>query len=371
MGSLYIHLPFCHHKCIYCDFYSTTLHYDKDLYIKALIQELDNRHAFIDSKLDTIYLGGGTPSLFTAKSLDTLFSAINKYYDLSNTKEITMELNCEDVREDYLLDLKLLGINRLSLGVESFEDNILKLLNRSHDSYQAIKAIEVAKKCDFQNISIDLISGLPNCDMNLWQKSLDTFLSFSLTHISCYTLMIEQNTMLAKLIAKNKFTPLTQEQALQQMDYTANILKENNYIHYETSSFCKQGYQSKHNMAYWTFKPYLGIGVSAHSYNGKQRLWNENNIDNYLKRISQNDFISYPQGELLTNKDKYNEYIMLSVRMDKGLNPNYVKERFVSYYDNFIKQLNTLIDGGYYNKDLSLTDKGWHLQNQIILALWI
>lgn len=383
MASLYIHIPFCHHKCIYCDFYSIAQHFDKTRYVNSLIKEIEHRNNFLSSPISTIYFGGGTPSKLSLDLLQQIFVSIQRNFVLENSffniekqnkelfsqMEITFEANPEDITIEYAQGLKNIGINRISLGVQSFSDKDLKLLNRSHNSETAINAIEILKRVGFENISIDLISNLPYTNLALWQKNLEIFLSYNLPHISCYTLMREDGTMLDTLLKRKKLSLLTEEESLKQMNYTIDLLEQNGYIHYETSSFAKAGFESKHNKAYWTFQPYLGIGAGAHSYKKNLRLWNENDVFAYVKRIENDDFSFSNRMETLTEKDKYNEYVMLSSRMKDGLKKDYVQKHFPQYYIFFLKNIDKCIKEELLNEDLSLTIKGWQLQDRIILNL--
>ncbi len=371
MASLYFHIPFCHHKCIYCDFYSIARKFDLSKYTEALIKELLQRRFFFESKvsLHSIYFGGGTPSLLSISDLNKIFQTIYRLFPIDKNCEITLEANPENITKDYIYELEQLGINRISLGVQSFEDMDLKLLNRSHNSLLAKKAIETLKNSSIKNISIDLISNLPYTDLQRWKSNLDTFLSFDLPHISCYTLMREENTMLDKLLKKNKLSLLSETEQVKQMELTMKILKEHNFIHYETSSFTLEGFYSRHNMAYWTFEKYLGIGSAAHSYNGKERFWNVADVFQYTQSVLEGDFASIVEKEELTNQNKYNEYVMLSSRMHSGLSLDYVKNNFSEYYPYFSFQIEKLVKDGFLTKELSLTNKGWLLQDEMILRL--
>ncbi len=379
MPSLYFHIPFCHHKCIYCDFYSVARKFDTSVYTDALIRELIYRKDFFqnmnESKqkeyLDSIYFGGGTPSLLNIKDIARVFDTIHKYFALSPDCEITFEANPENINTEYVLGLKQIGINRISLGVQSFEDKDLKLLNRSHTSLLAKKAIEILMDSGLQNISIDLISNLPNTSLQGWKKNLETFLYYGLPHISCYNLMREDGTMLDKLLTKEKLFLLEEKEQIEQMKLTYEILHQNNYIHYETSSFALQGFYSRHNMAYWTFRKYLGLGAGAHSYNSKERFWNIADLYQYTERIFSDDFTSIMEKETLTNKNKYNEYVMLTARLNKGLSLNYVKKNFPEYFSYFSCQITQLIKTGFLTSELCPTQKGWLLQNNLILSLII
>ena len=369
MSSLYIHIPFCHHKCIYCAFYSVAQKVDKDFYVDCLVKELQKRKDFIANSLQTIYFGGGTPSLLSIRQTEKILENIEKIYNIYNVEETTFEINAENADEDYLKSLKSLGINRLSIGIESFDDEDLRFLNRSHNSFQAKAAIENAFKAGFDNISVDLISNLPFSSFEKWKKNLQTAVNYDIKHISCYTLMIEEGTMLEKMIQKGKYSLISEKRALEEFDFTMEFLDKYDFQHYETSSYAKDGYQSKHNMAYWTFQSYLGLGAAAHSYNGRVRMWNESDVLSYMQRIANDNFMEYPKQETLSLSDCYEEYIMLSARMNKGLNKQYVKDNFPTFFEDFERKCEKMISQNYLNTDLSLTQKGWHLQDTLILNL--
>ena len=369
MAGLYIHIPFCHHKCIYCDFYSIAQSFDKSVYVDSLVKEIEHRKDFLKGRLDTIYFGGGTPSLLKVEDVARIFEAIHSNFSLNPDNEITFEANPENITKEYIQQLRDLGINRISLGVQSFNDKDLKLINRSHNSLVARKAIETILENNIENISIDLISNLPYTTLSSWEESLRIFLEYSLPHISCYTLMREEGTMLDRLLKKEKLSLLSEEDALKQLDLTMDILEENGYNHYETSSYAKPGFHSKHNMSYWTFQDYLGIGAGAHSYKEGLRMWNEDDVYSYTERIDRGEFFSKEREEILEEKDKYNEYVMLASRMKKGLKDSYVKEKFPQYYSYFSRQINKLVKENFLTQDLTLTTKGWHLQDEMILTL--
>lgn len=371
MSSLYIHIPFCHHKCIYCDFYSIAQKFDFQPYIEALITELCHRRTESETKLESIYFGGGTPSLLNTDTVKKLMETIVNNFELEQDCEISFEANPENISLDYAKELKQTGINRISLGIQSFKDSDLKLLNRSHNSLQAKKSIGILKQAGFENISIDLISNLPRSTQEDWVENLNLFLSYKLTHISCYALMREKGTMMDKLLERKKLELLSEENALKQIESTNKILEENGYVHYETSSYTEQGYESVHNMGYWTFRDYIGIGAGAHSFDGKRRMWNEDNTESYIQRMKDGNFSFENREEILTQEDKYNEYIMLAVRIPHGLKLSYIKEHFEKFYNYFERQTDVLIRNGLLSCDLELTAKGQNLQNRVIVSLMI
>lgn len=371
MASLYVHIPFCHHKCIYCDFFSIAQHLDKETYIQTLLKEIILKKDLIFSTIKTIYFGGGTPSLLSINQLENILKEINNNFNTTQVEEITLEANPEDLSLDYLKGLKDIGINRLSIGVQSFDDKELKLLNRSHTSKSARRAIENAKSVGFNNISIDLIYNLPFSKIDTYKNNLNIFLSYFLPHISCYSLTREENTMLDKLIKKQKLTLPNEEEQLQQMDCTINTLENNNYYHYETSSYSKEGFQSKHNTCYWTNEEYLGFGAAAHSYIKDKRFWNDSNLDSYIKKVNNGVVNDKENMEELSLKDKYNEYVMLSSRLGSGFNLNYVENTFPQFYLHFKNGITSLQKQGLLSNNFAPTLKGFHLQNEMILNLMV
>jgi oxygen-independent coproporphyrinogen III oxidase len=374
MSSIYIHIPFCHHKCIYCDFYSIACHNKEEIvpsYITALKKEIVMKKDLLPFPINTIYFGGGSPSLLPINQIQEILLSLKDNYNTSQIEEITLEANPEDLSLDYLKRLKDIGINRLSIGIQSFDDKELRLLNRSHTSQQARTSIENAKSVGFNNISIDLIYNLPFSTIDSYKNNLNIFLSYSLPHISCYSLTREENTMLDKLIKQNKLSIPNEEEQLKQMDCTIKTLEENNYIHYETSSYCKQGFYSRHNAAYWTNKDYLGFGAAAHSYIKDRRFWNDSNIDSYIKKVNNGVVFDNDNMEELSYKDKYNEYVMLSSRLGSGFNLPYVEKTFPSYYNHFTKGITSLQRQGLLSPSFTPTLLGFHLQNEITLTLMV
>ncbi len=372
MSSLYVHIPFCHHKCIYCDFYSIAQKYDYDLYVKTLVKEIDNTDNIVpdvSKDVSTIYFGGGTPSILLLDNLKKIMACIEKNFNIRYNAEITLEANPENISFDYSKGLKSLGFNRISLGVQSFEDKDLKILNRSHNSLMAKQAILILQQAGFSNISVDLISNLPNTTLSSWQKNLEIAISFDIPHISCYTLMREKGTMLDTLLKKEKLQLISEQEQLKQMDLTMDLLSAKGYIHYETSSYALPGKESKHNSCYWNNGEYIGFGAAAHSFVGDIRFWNESNVKDYVKRINDNDFSIQERMEELSLENKYNEYVMLRSRLSNGLSLEYVKANFPTYYPYFQTKINKIKKEGYLTDDNRLTRKGWHMQDSMILEL--
>lgn len=395
MSGLYIHIPYCKQKCIYCDFYSLATKEDIKTYIECLIKEFEQRKSELTQKIETIYFGGGTPSILTKDELSFLLTNILKQSELFNLSEITLEANPENLTFDYLEFLKKnTPINRLSIGIQSFNNQDLKTLGRKHSAEQAIKAVKESQELGFENISIDLMFNLPNMTKEKWQHNLNQALSLNIQHISAYSLSVEEGTMLDTLIKKNKLTIPSEEEQLNQFDQTIDFLTTNGFEHYETSNYAStkvndellmvNDYRSKHNSSYWNITPYLGIGASAHSFNGEERRWNIANIKEYIERVRKNE--PYSEKETLTEKDKYNEYILVAIRVKEGINPHYIKTNFPdNYYKHFQTQAQKLIEEGLLKQEppakeeiitneetpYTLTKEGTHLANRIGVNLFI
>ncbi len=372
MLSLYIHIPFCHHKCIYCDFYSIAQKYDFDLYTQTLIKEIENTDNIVSNvskDVSTIYFGGGTPSILSLDNLKQIITCIEKKFNVQSDAEKTLEANPENISFDYACGVKSLGFNRISLGVQSFDDKDLKLLNRSHNSLMAKQAILTLQQVGFKNISVDLISNLPNTTLSSWKKNLERVFFYKIPHISCYTLMREEGTMLDILLKKEKLQFISEEEQLEQMDFTMDFLAEKGYNHYETSSYAIPGFESKHNTCYWQNGEYIGFGAAAHSFVDNTRFWNESNVKEYVKRINEGNFSKKGREEKLSLKDRYNEYVMLRSRLSNGLNSEYVKDNLPEYYSYFLTKLSKIKRDGYLTLGNTLTRKGWHLQDRMILEL--
>ncbi len=312
MAGIYIHIPFCRQACHYCNFHFSTSLKGKSDIVKAITKEIDHRHNYLNTtKLDTIYFGGGTPSILSGVELEYILSAIKKYYKYDLTAEITLEANPEDLTIEYLKQLKAIGINRLSIGVQSFFDEDLSFMNRSHDAKQAKVSIENALQL-FQDISIDLIFSGQYSSVSNWNANLETALAFNAPHISSYSLTIEEGTVFGNWMEKNKIQPIEDDKQKDQFLQTIETLTKAGYEHYEISNYAKPKKYAKHNTNYWKNKPYLGLGPSAHSYNGESRQWNVSNNHNYLKSVLENK--DYSTTEYLSEKDNYNEYILTSLR---------------------------------------------------------
>jgi oxygen-independent coproporphyrinogen-3 oxidase len=326
MSGIYIHIPFCKQACHYCDFhFSTSLKKKGDL-IEALAKELELRKdEFKNTTVATIYFGGGTPSLLSNTELQFIIDSVYKHYRVSEYPEITLEANPDDLSVKRIQELSKTPINRLSIGIQSFFEADLKLMNRAHNAEEAKACLEEATK-HFDNISLDLIYGIPNASNTQWLENIETALSYNIPHISSYALTVEPKTALASFIKKGIIEDVDDEQALEQFHILKDKLEASGFVHYELSNFGKDGYFSKNNSAYWQGKSYIGIGPSAHSFNGTQRGWNVSNNSKYIKAISQNELPI--ELETLTLTDQYNEYIMTGLRTIWGVSLEKVEQDF-------------------------------------------
>ena len=374
MAGIYIHIPFCKSKCGYCGFYSLPSLKLKDRFLDTLKEEIVARKDYLNNKtIYTIYFGGGTPSLLSVDEIGDVLQLINKHYPVAANAEITLEANPDTLSLEYLKDLRQLGINRLSIGIQSFFDNDLKYLSRRHDSQHARQCIVWAKQAGFSNISIDLIYGLPTSNAEQWNKNLDIFFAYGLPHLSAYALTLEPNSILTKQIEQGKAKPVNEEDALRDYEILCKRAAENGYLHYEISNFCKRGMHSKHNASYWFGTPYAGFGPSAHSYDGSSRRWNVSSMEKYLDTRHETARLrdqSVPRPEVprpasekeqLTPEQLYDEYIMLRLRTHWGIDLKWMKremgEQFSSYCE---KQAQPLIVQGHLSQTrefLYLTDQ--------------
>ena len=322
MAGIYIHVPFCVSRCGYCDFYKVTNFDHKEGYVDALLRELELRRFFLeDAIVETIYFGGGTPSTLSLNQIELILKAITQFFVLSDLVEITVECNPDDITAEYLLGLKNLGVNRLSIGIQSFDDEMLRFMQRRHNSMQSFKAIDLAKKVGFDNISIDLIYGLPNISNAAWIKNVKMALELQISHLSAYHLTIEKGTAFEKLLQNGVITEVEEENSVLQFDILLDLAAKAGFEQYEISNFCKDGRYSQHNSNYWFGVPYLGLGPSAHSYNGKSRFWNVSDLSKYLLSLSRSELPL--QEELLTDIDKFNETLMIGLRTKWGVNINH------------------------------------------------
>jgi oxygen-independent coproporphyrinogen-3 oxidase len=372
VSGIYIHIPFCKQACHYCNFHFSTSLNNRDSIIKSMLREIEVKSAQCHDVIETIYFGGGTPSLLEVKEIDNFIQLIIDKYKTSSNLEITLEANPDDLKLSKLKEIASTMINRLSIGVQSFDDRELKMMNRSHKSEDSKKCIDNATLF-FENISIDLIYGMPESNIKSWDNNLNLFLDWNLNHVSAYALTVEPNTALENYIKKELIIPLDEEIVLEQFNLMNDKLKDFNYINYELSSFAKDGYFSKNNTAYWLGKKFIGIGPSAHSFDGTSRSWNISNNALYINDISKNKM--FHQKEKLTLKDQYNEYVMTGLRTMWGISLDYIEEKFGQKFKlHFLNKSKKFVDSDLIVSDEShfkTTQKGKFLSDGIASELFL
>ncbi len=369
MSGIYIHVPFCRSKCIYCDFYSVALPSLIPGYVNTLKTEISERKNQLNDKhIYTIYFGGGTPSILDIEYLESILAEIYKNYCISEKLEITLEANPENLNDEYISALKRIGINRLSIGIQSFDDSTLKYLKRRHTAKEAIESVLTAQKCGIDNISIDLIYGISGIDNKIWKKQLDTAFSLPISHLSCYCLGIEDNTLLHRYTTEGRYIPSDDESCLQQFITFDCKVRENGFEHYEISNASKPNMRSRHNSSYWNRTEYLGFGPGAHSYYNSTRAWNIANVKEYIKCISEGN--SCLTTEILSETDIFEETIMLGLRTEEGISLREVEQRFGKGKSTEIRTAINKLQPDLYLFDgnrFSLTPKGMFVSDSIIV----
>lgn len=352
MSGIYIHIPFCKQACHYCDFHFSTQMGKKEVMLLAIKKEIELRKdEFENHKVETIYFGGGTPSVLTTAEIEILVKTVQENYKVVENPEVTLEANPDDLTDDKIIELSNSPVNRLSIGIQSFFDEDLKLMNRAHSSDEAVNSLSMATQY-FDNISIDLIYGIPGMDNNRWKANIERALSFELPHISSYALTVEPKTALKKFIEKGIVANVDDEQAQVQFNILVDVLEKNDFVNYEISNFGKQGYFSKNNTSYWQGKKYIGIGPSAHSFDGQNRSWNVRNNPKYIKALEGE--VLPKETETLSKTDRYNEYVMTGLRTIWGVSLEKIKHDFgQTYLDYLNKQTKK-----YLEKHLLFVDDG-------------
>lgn len=345
MSGIYIHIPFCKSKCLYCNFFSVTNMNNVEKYFDTLILEINQRrNELLPERVKTIYIGGGTPSCVDIKYIEKICSELARHIDFNEIEEFTIECNPDDVNENYVPEIKRLGINRVSFGVQTFNDDVLKVMNRRHSSSQICKAVELSKNAGIENISVDLIYGFPSIEWNNWKNDVEEFLKLDVDHLSSYCLQYEKGSRIWKNLESGKITPKSDEVCNEEYDYLTARMRESGYEHYEISNFARNGKYSQHNSAYWFGIKYFGYGAAAHSYDGESRYWNSSSLAGYFAQFKKQKFES--EAEKLSDKDKFNEFIMLGLRTMWGVDENKLSlfpERFVK---NFIREVEVKIKFG-------------------------
>lgn len=372
MAGIYLHIPFCKTRCIYCDFYSTTRSEWTDRYVEALCTELTRRKDYLQGEpVHTIYMGGGTPSQLSEEHFRKLFHTLQQVYGLEQCHEITLEANPDDLTEEYTAMLKTLPFNRISMGIQTFHEDTLRLLHRRHTGAQAIRAVELCRKAGFQNISIDLIYGLPGENDFRWNQDLQQAIQLQVEHISAYHLTYEEGTPLYDMLHQHSVQEVDEESSLRFFTSLMDTLKDAGYEHYEISNFCKPGFHSRHNTAYWQGIAYLGCGPSAHSFNGSSRQWNKASLSAYINGIEQDTCIY--ETEQLDVYTRYNECVMTGLRTQKGISLKQLHDTFgMQLKDYCLRNADSYLKNGQleiHNEYLRLTRAGIFISDGIMSDL--
>ncbi|MFC2111841.1 radical SAM family heme chaperone HemW [Bacteroidota bacterium] len=374
MAGLYIHIPFCRDACTYCDFHFSISLNQLEPMLQAINKEIITERDYLEGEeLETIYLGGGTPSLLTQKQIEKLFTTIRANYSVNEKAEITLEANPDDLDPGYLSSLRKSGINRLSIGIQSFFDEDLELMNRRHTSSQSKKCLESAYSEGFNNLNLDLIYGMPGMSIKKWQDNLKTALEFKPKHIAAYHLTYEPGTELDYRRSKNRVIPVDENRSYDHYSLLVEIMETSGYEHYEISNFALPGYFSKHNSAYWKGEKYLGIGPSAHSYNGLGRRWNIAKNASYIRGIKEGNSIY--KGEFLEKKDRFHDYLMTSLRTSWGVDMLYLRKEWGDEYcEHILKQSVPYVQNGKIvlsGDKLILSTEGMFIADHILREMFI
>lgn len=354
MSGIYIHIPFCKSRCKYCDFFSTTHLARREEYVRALCSEWHDRQHELTEDVRTIYIGGGTPSTLTIESLQMLMDCLPVQ---STQQEITIEVNPGDVTLEKAQSWRAMGINRLSMGVQSFDDELLQLIGRRHNAQQARDAVAIAQQAGFDNISIDLMYALPSQTMEQWKHDIDEALLLGVQHISSYGLIYEEGTVLMTLLDHGIIEALDEDTEMLMYDYLIDQLTAHGFVHYEVSNFALPGRESKHNSSYWNNTPYLGLGAGAHSYDGKRRQWNSSDLESYIQQAASHRLL--PEIESLTTEQIRTERIMLGLRTNNGVSMADIDRAKAAQYirEGLLKQ---------EGERVIATTQGFHILNRII-----
>ena len=368
MAGIYIHIPFCKQRCSYCDFFSSTKIHLKENYVDLLCEELSERKDYLQEPVKTIYFGGGTPSLLSAADFDKIFQAINSFFGEDKNREITMEANPDDLTSEYIESIKHLPFNRFSVGIQSFNDMELKLLNRRHNAKSAIHAIKLLQQAGYDNISIDLIYGLPGHTEEIWSKILQKAIDLQIQHISAYHITYEAGTVLFNNLKKNRFSRIDEEVSNLLFDMLIDTLAGAGFEHYEISNFARSGFRSLHNSSYWKGTPYIGIGSSAHSFNGTERHSN--------RRALLRSYLSLGYDvETIDEKTAYNEFIITRLRTMEGIDFEELFSLFGKSRETYcLEQAQKYLDNGllrFNRNNLQLTRKGIFISDRIICDLMV
>lgn len=371
MSGIYLHIPFCRKACLYCDFHFSTQTTYTDRMVNAIAKETNLRSGFLSSPVETIYFGGGTPSVLSQKQIEIILNEIHQSFSVSPEAEITLEANPDDLNPEYVKILKDAGINRLSIGLQSFDDDVLQWMNRSHVARQSNDAVRMAQDLGFDNITIDLIFGIPGKDNRYWNEQLVKALELKVNHLSVYSLTVEESTTLHHRIRKGIQAPPVPEEQAEQFLMAMDLLTGEGFEHYEISNYALPGYRSRHNASYWTGRPYLGIGPSAHSFDGAmERSWNVSSNHLYMKGME--DDMPLRETETLTQNDRINEYILTRLRTSEGLSLSECVSQFGHEIGQTIRQQWTESGHLAVQRDqLQLTREGKLIADTIASSLFV
>ena len=372
-AGLYIHIPFCKVKCVYCDFYSITKKEEQiPLFTECLLKEIDSYKDYTGKwTFDTIFFGGGTPSLLPAKYLEQILQKLHDTFNTSKVKEITLEANPGEASLEHLKDVRKLGVNRLSMGFQSFDDKILKVLGRLHKSKDCFKTFKNARKAGFDNINTDMIFNIPDLSVKNWKKDLNKLLELKPEHISAYSLTVEPSTKLFNLVKNRRLLMPLERIDIEQYLLTEDMLSKHGYNHYEISNYALKNKECKHNLHYWNLSPYLSFGPSAHSYNLSERWWNYRSLDKYIDKISQN-ILPVEGKEKLDYRDKYNELILNGLRLSKGVSIQNAKNHFNGKFNDYIQSIQNKWDCLKVDEDtIKITKNGSLFVDEISSDMFI
>ena len=371
--GIYVHVPFCRSKCFYCGFYSVASPAWVDAYTEALCREIEMRKDYLPApEIFSLYFGGGTPSLLKPEALERIVEKLEKNYQIAPRAERTIEINPEDGSLEKLTIFRQLGFNRISIGIQSLEDSILKQIRRRHSAEQALESVEQAVAAGFTNIGVDLIVGFPGMGLEGLEKSLFRLKGLPLTHVSVYMLSIDPSSILEREIRRGRFVPESDDVVAEEFGFLVEGLSSLGFEHYEISNFARGGCYSVHNTAYWQQKPYIGFGPSAHSYDGNSRQWNISQLKDYIDSLNKWN-LNFDREEL-SQKDKYNEYIMTRLRTKWGIDLNFLEDHYTDFWKEVAFQLRIYREEGWAeirDANMRLTEKGWLLSDRIFSDLFV
>ncbi len=372
MAGVYIHVPFCKRRCGYCNFYSTTRLGLKDSYLQAIKKELTGRRNYLNNEpVQTIYFGGGTPSLLEPAEIQQIIGTIKQLHSVAADAEITIEANPDDLTPAYISQLSETDANRLSIGIQSFDDAMLALMNRRHNAQQAIEAVQNCQMAGFSNISVDLIYGLPQMNTDNWRQQLENVVRLGVQHLSAYHLSYEEGTAFGLKLKRGQLTEVSEDESLAQFDTLTDWAQKTGFEHYEISNFALPGFRSQHNSSYWNRTVYLGVGPAAHSYNRTTRSWNTNNIIEYINGIVSDNCVS--ETESLSPSDIFNDYVITALRTSSGIDMDYLEREHPRKMVDYLRhQAESFVRDGrleYTTNHLKLTHSGIFISDEIMEAL--